>query len=503
MDMDFEACRRAFQTRDARFDGRIFCGVKTTGIYCRPVCPARTPNAANVEFFPSAAAAQEAGYRPCLRCRPEASPDLGAWRGTSNTVSRALALIEAGAMDDGDVDALASRLGVGERQLRRLFRQHLGASPVSVAQTRRVLLAKQLIQETRLPMSEVALASGFGSVRRFNETFLQLFGRPPGELRRSRAAETPAADGIVVRLPYKPPYDWDAIIGFLGGRAIEGVERVEPRRYARTLSIGGRTGVVVVTPRDDDALSAEIRFPDLRALPAVIARVRRVFDLSADPVLIGTHLGQDPALAPLVAARPGLRAPGAWDGFELAVRAILGQQITVSAARRLAVRLVDAYGEPLADPFAASLGLSRVFPRPERLVGEDIAALGMPRARGAALEGLARAVTADGTIFAPRADLETAIASLKALPGVGEWTAQYIALRELREPDAFPQGDVALQRALPHPDGARPTADALLARSETWRPWRAYAAQHLWAADAVQAPSVPVKRKSADDRRAA
>ncbi|RAK66512.1 AlkA N-terminal domain-containing protein [Phenylobacterium kunshanense] len=505
MDMDFEACRRAFATRDPRFDGRIFCAVKSTGIYCRPICPARTPNAANVEFFPSAAAAQEAGYRPCLRCRPEASPDLGAWRGTSNTVSRALALIEAGALDAGDVDALALRLGVGERQLRRLFRQHLGASPVAVAQTRRVLLAKQLIQETRLPMAEVALASGFGSVRRFNETFQQLFGRPPGELRRSRQAETPAADGIRVRLPYKPPYDWDAIIRFLGDRAIPGMERVEPHRYARTLAIDGETGVVIVTPRPDGALQAEVRFPSLKALPAVIARIRRVFDLSADPTLIGAHLSQDPALAPLVASRPGLRAPGAWDGFELAVRAILGQQITVSAARGLAAKLVAAYGEPVDDPAAAELGLTRVFPSPPRLVGQDIAALGMPRARGAALEALARTVAADPAIFTPRADLESAITALKALPGVGEWTAQYIALRELREPDAFPQADVALMRAMADETGVRPTADQLLARSQAWKPWRAYAAQHLWAADPgpAHAGQSNANRTDPDDRRAA
>ena len=499
MDMDFEACRRAFVTRDPRFDGRIFGAVKTTGIYCRPICPARTPKPENMSFYPTAAAAQEAGYRPCLRCRPEASPDLGAWRGTSNTVSRALALIEGGAMDAGDVDALAGRLGVGERQLRRLFRQHLGASPVTVAQTRRVLLAKQLIQETHLPMGEVALASGFGSVRRFNETFQQLFGRPPGELRRSRKADVPAADGLTVRLPYKPPYDWAAMIGFLAARAIPGVERVEPLRYARTLTVDGDQGLVIVTPRKDDALAVEIRFPRLSALPAVIARVRRVFDLSADPALIGAHLSQDPALAPLVAARPGLRAPGAWDGFELAVRAILGQQITVTAARNLAAKLVSTYGSACAEPRAVELGLDRVFPTPERLVGQDIAALGMPGARGAALEGLARRVVADPTIFTPRADLASAISVLKSLPGIGEWTAQYIALRELREPDAFPQADIGLMRAMADGEGQRPTPDQLLDRSQAWRPWRAYAAQHLWTAD----PGLAPKRSKTDDRRAA
>jgi AraC family transcriptional regulator of adaptative response / DNA-3-methyladenine glycosylase II len=507
MDLDFEACRRAFLTRDPRFDGKIFCGVKTTGIYCRPVCPARPPRPENVVFFPSAAAAQEAGFRPCLRCRPEASPDLGAWRGTSNTVSRALALIEAGALDRGDVDGLAARLGVGERQLRRLFGQHLGASPVAVAQTHRVLLAKQLIQETMMPMTEVALASGFGSVRRFNETFQQLFGRPPGALRRSRQpAASAAGAGVTVRLAYRGPYDWKGVIDFLAARAIPGVEAVSENRYARTLAVDGAQGLVIVRPGGGDALEAEIRFPKLKALPAVIARIRRVFDLSADPELIGAHLSQDPALAPLVAARPGLRAPGAWDGFELAVRAVLGQQITVTAARNLAARLAEAFGEAVEDPAAAALGLTRLFPTPERLVGQDIAGLGMPRARGAALEALARTVASDPTIFTPRADLESAIAALSALPGVGEWTAQYIALRELREPDAFPHADVGLMRALADETGQRPRPADLLARAEAWRPWRAYAAQHLWAHDAAQAaagtPTTP-KRSRKDDRRAA
>lgn len=499
MDMDFEACRRAFLTRDARFDGRVFGAVKTTGIYCRPICPARPPKAENMLFYPSAAAAQEAGYRPCLRCRPEASPDLGAWRGTSNTVSRALALIEAGALDSGDIDSLADRLGVGERQLRRLFRQHLGAAPVTVAQTRRVLLAKQLIQETRLPMAEVALAAGFGSVRRFNETFQQLFGRPPGELRRLSGEASAAVAGVTVRLPYRAPYDWEAVISFLAARAIPGVEVVSSARYARTISVDDAKGVVIVTPGAGDFLVAEIRFSELRVLPAVIARIRRVFDLTADPGPIREHLSQDPTLAPLVAARPGLRAPGAWDGFEMAIRAVLGQQITVGAARALASKLVETYGEPLEDPVAEELSLTRVFPKPERLVGQDIAALGMPKARGAALEGLAQAVVAEPAIFSPRGNLDSTIAALSRLPGIGEWTAQYIALRELREPDAFPHSDVGLLRAMTDRDGVRPTPEALLERSRRWRPWRAYAAQHLWAADA-RANS---KGSNNDDRCAA
>jgi AraC family transcriptional regulator of adaptative response / DNA-3-methyladenine glycosylase II len=351
-------------------------------------------------------------------------------------------------------------------------------------------------------MTEVALAAGFGSVRRFNETFQQLYGRPPGALRRSRAAARSAADaGVTVRLAYRAPYDWAAMIGFLAARAIPGVEAASPERYARTIEVEGARGLVVVRPAKGDALEAEIRIPRLQALPAVIARIRRVFDLAADPALIGAQLSQDPALAPLVAARPGLRAPGAWDGFELAVRAILGQQITVAAARNLAARLSQAYGEALDDPAATALGLGRLFPTPERLAGQDIATLGMPAARGAAIAALARTAADDPGLFAPRADLESAIAALCALQGVGEWTAQYIALRALREPDAFPAADIGLQRALATMDGRRPTAAELLARAEAWRPWRAYAAQHLWAADAA-APPIP-KRSRTHDRDAA
>lgn len=495
MDMDDDACYRAFQMRDARFDGRIFCGVRTTGIYCRPVCPARTPKRENMRFFRSAAAAQEAGFRPCLRCRPETSPDLGSWKGTSNTVSRALALIEGGALDEGDVDALASRLGVGERQLRRLFRQHVGASPIAVAQTRRVLLAKQLIHETRMPMAEVALASGFGSVRRFNETFQQLFDRPPGKLRRLGGAEIAAGEGgaVTIRLPYRAPYDWDAMLAFLTARAIPGVESVREGRYARTLVVGEARGVVMIAPGQGDYLDATLRFPRVQAWPAVIARVRRVFDLAADPAVIAAHLSEDPDLAPLVAARPGLRAPGAWDGFELAVRAVLGQQITVHAARMLAGKITAAHGLPLQDEAANLIGLTHFFPTPSQLAQADVEALAMPRARGRALVGLASAAAADTELFGARRSLDEAVAALRALPGIGEWTAQYIAMRALREPDAFPSADIGLMRALEGPDGVRPSAAQLLIRAERWRPWRAYAASHLWAAD----PKNPSEAKHA------
>ncbi|HKT53433.1 MAG TPA: DNA-3-methyladenine glycosylase 2 family protein, partial [Caulobacteraceae bacterium] len=341
MDLDPDACYRALSTRDARFDGRLFVGVKTTGIYCRPICPARTPKRENVRFFPSAAAAREAGFRPCLRCRPETSPESSAWRGTAATVSRALRLIEAGALDQGGAPELATRLGVGERQLRRLFQEHLGASPLAVAQTRRIHLAKQLIHETALPMTEVAMAAGFGSVRRFNETFKALFGRPPAALRRGRGVGV-AADAITVSLAFRPPYNWDVLLAFLGARAIPGIEVVERGVYSRTIGLGDARGILSVRHGPKDRLKVTVRFPRPTALPSIIARVRRVFDLAADPAAIAEDLSGDKGLALLIAARPGLRVPGAWDGFELAVRAILGQQITVTAARGLAGRITRA-----------------------------------------------------------------------------------------------------------------------------------------------------------------
>jgi AraC family transcriptional regulator of adaptative response / DNA-3-methyladenine glycosylase II len=499
MTLDPDACYRALLTRDARFDGRLFVGVTTTGIYCRPVCPARTPKRRNVVFFAAAAAAQEAGFRPCLRCRPESSPDLGAWRGTSNTVARGLALIEAGALDVGDLESLADRLGVGPRQLRRLFRRHLGASPVAVAQTRRVLLAKQLIHETRLPMTEVALASGFSSVRRFNETFQALYGRPPAALRRSGGDSAPAAGGgIRLRLPYRPPFDWDGIADFLGARAVAGVERATKTRYVRAIALDGAAGLMAVSPGPGETLDVTIRFPRLSALPAILSRVRRMFDLSADPAAIGAHLSRDPDLAPRVSARPGLRAPGAWDGFELAVRAILGQQIAVAAATLLASRLAAEFGASLGPDMAGlEAGITHAFPTAERLADADLSRLPMPRARSAALEGLARAAVADPTLFEPRGDLASAVRRLTALPGIGGWTAQYIALRALRDPDAFPAADIGLQRALAGPDGARPTARQLTARAEAWRPWRAYGALHLWTTPATPIPGADHVRPAA------
>jgi AraC family transcriptional regulator of adaptative response / DNA-3-methyladenine glycosylase II len=479
MDLDHDACYRAICLRDARFDGRFFTAVRTTRIYCRPVCPAPTPRSRNVTFFPSAASAQAAGYRPCLRCRPETAPALGPWRGTSNTVSRALALIELGALDEAGIDALAGRVGMGERQLRRLFRQHLGASPVAVAQTRRVLLAKQLIHETQLPMTEVAFAAGFGSIRRFNEAFLSLFGRAPGDLRRASGVEVPAGPQgeITLRLRYCPPYDWPAILEFLRLRAIHGLERVAAGRYTRTVQLGRLQGTIAVQPAAGNALDVTVRFPRLSTLPEIIARLRRVFDLAADPVAISAHLAKDRTLAALVKARPGLRLPGAWDGFELAIRAVLGQQITVTAAVRLAGRLVAAHGTPMAAPDG---DLTRVFPTPEALASVDLTSLGMPRSRAASLSAVAAAAVADPHLFDATAGLDDAVRRLRSIHGVGEWTAQYIALRQLREPDAFPAADVGLLRAMATQEGRAYSPSELLDRSSAWRPWRAYAAQHLW-----------------------
>ncbi len=468
----------------------------STGIYCRPVCPAGPPKLENCRFYPSAAAAQEAGFRPCLRCRPEAAPELGSWRGTSNTVSRGLALIAQGELDgdDASVDALAERLGIGERQLRRLFQQHLGASPITVAQTRRVLFAKQLIHETRLPMAEVALAAGFGSIRRFNETFHQLFRRPPSALRRTLAATLPegtvAATGVTVRLRYRPPYDWPAMLSYLRARAVQGVERVDGATYRRTVLHDGEVGTVeVVHLPDVQCLAVAIRFPNVRALPSIVLCIRRAFDLGADVAGIGAHLARDPLLRPLLAERPGLRAPGGWDGFELAMRAVLGQQVSVDAGRRLAGRLASTCGTRLPTEQSTDAALTLAFPSAAQVASADLRSMGMPGARRQALVALAQAALADPLLFEPLGTAEETVARLRTIRGVGEWTAQYIALRAAREPDAFPASDRGLLRGAERCNGASLSAAELQGRAERWRPWRAYAAQHLWAADGASQSS--------------
>lgn len=403
-------------------------------------------------------------------------------------------MIASGALDDGDVASLADRLEIGERQLRRLFRRHIGATPITVAQTRRVLLAKQLIHQTGLSMIDVALASGFGSVRRFNETFQQLYDRPPSELRRRNHSASAAAE-ISLPLPYRPPYDWTAMVRFLEARAIAGVEVVEKDVYSRVIELGGEFAGIAGSIRVSNApmqcaLRAIVRFGRLDALPTIIARIRRMFDLSAEPAAIASALSSDPLLAPLVAARPGLRMPGGWDPFEIAVRAVLGQQITVKGATQLAGRIVRAIGTLVQGEIDIP-GLTHAFPRPEQFGVKRLSGVGITRARAAAITAIAAAAVADPRLFDPRRDLAAAVARLRKLPGVGEWTAQYIAMRALGESDAFLAGDVALQRGF-NRKGRRPTVTQLLTHAERWRPWRAYAMLHLWnsQADARQTPSI-------------
>jgi AraC family transcriptional regulator of adaptative response / DNA-3-methyladenine glycosylase II len=385
MNLDHDACYRAVSSRDARFDGHIFTGVKTTGIYCRPICPARTPKSSNVVFFSTAAAAQEAGFRSCLRCRPECSPDLAIWRGTSNTVSRGLALIADGALDgdEANVEQLAERLGMGERQLRRLFREHIGASPVTVAQTRRVLFAKQLIAETAMPLAQVALASGFCSVRRFNAVFQKLYGRPPGKFRRAEDAQGSA---LVLTLPFAPPYDFKAMLGALAARADGDIERGENGGWHRRVTIDGASGTVDIRLAEGaaNALQATIRFPDVAALPAIVRRIRRVFDLSADPIMIGRQLADDRLLAPLVRKRPGLRVAGCWDdtpgaadeasydAFEATPRLrsvvsrLTGEQITASDLKGRAERWRPWRAYAAAHLLAAEAGANLAAPRAQK-----------------------------------------------------------------------------------------------------------------------------------------
>ena len=449
MELDPAICDRARLARDARFDGRFYIAVRTTGIYCRPVCPAVSPRRANILFYPTAAAAAEAGYRPCLRCRPEAAPGTPAWEGTSATVRRALRLIGEGALDTGSVDALAAKVGVGPRHLHRLFVEHLGASPVGVAQTRRLHFAKRLLDETQLPMGQVAAASGYGSVRRFNASFLQTYGRAPSQLRRSGRCASAEPDTYCLRLAYRPPYDWEGLTAFLARRALPGVETVDGGVYRRTVRVGGRAGWFQIRHLPEvGSLELTVRHPDATVLYEVTARVRQQFDLGLDPDVVRDALGADPLLAPALARRPGLRIPGAFDLFELLVRAVLGQQVSVAAARTQAARLASAHGEPCPGPG----GLTHLFPTPEAL------------ARGAL------------ALDAPADELQ---ARLERLPGIGPWTAAYALLRGLGEPDAFPEGDLVLRRVA---GGASPlTARALRERAEHWRPWRGYAALLLWS----------------------
>ena len=483
MNLDHEKCHLAVRARDRRFDGVFFTGVMTTGIYCRPVCPAKTPRPGNCRFFRTAAEAESAGFRPCLRCRPELSP--AERNGKQGIVQRALARIRSGECSEQGLGEIAAELKLSERQLRRLFVQELGLPPVAFAQTQKLLFAKRLLQETNLSMTEVAFGAGFGSLRRFNALFRQRYGMKPGDIRR---AQPPAVTSGVVRLrlAYRPPFAWRELLDFLSRRAIEGVESVSGGVYTRAVEIDDHRGWVrAENAAENHEVIATVSISLAPVLMKVLARLRRLFDLDANPAIIAEHLSSDARLAALVKKIPGLRVPGAWDGFELAVRAILGQQVSVQGAGTLAARLAKQFGRPLetGDP-----NVFIISPDPSILASsqpEEIAAIGLPLKRAATVHALACAV-ADGRLrLGPGVDPERAIEELKALSGIGEWTAQYIAMRALHWPDAFPAGDLGLKKACAVKGPVR--ENDLLRMAEAWRPWRSYAAMYLWSSLSVPA----------------
>lgn len=477
--LDTRALDRARDSRDPRFDGKFFIAVTSTRIYCRPICTVRNAKRTNIRYYFSAAAAAEAGYRPCLRCRPEAAPGTAAWQGTSAVVRRGLRLIDEGILDSSSVDDLAGKLGVGPRHLDRLFVQHLGATPIVLAQTRRLHFAKRLLDETSLPIGEIALAAGFGSLRRFNSVFRKTYKRAPRDLRRQTRsdAEIHPEGTVALKLAFRPPYDFERVLAFLRARAIPGVERVDATSYSRTVGTGNGDAIVRVgLMGGEDAL-------DLRATGAVPADLfelsfaaRRVFDTSADPAQIAQAFGSDEILGPLVTSAPGLRIPGAWHPFECAVRATLGQHISVTGARALATLFVERMGTRVESP---APGLTTLFPSPRAILEGDLRGLGLTKGCMAAIRSLAQAVVARQLDFAAATD--EIVAALTQIPGVGQWTAQYVALRALGDPDAFPTSDLILRRMAG--GGKRTLSEAELeSRAEAWRPWRAYAAMHLWDA---------------------
>ncbi|HZW13679.1 MAG TPA: AlkA N-terminal domain-containing protein [Noviherbaspirillum sp.] len=478
--LDPASCYRALAAKDTRFDGVFFTGVKTTGIYCRPVCTVKTPRESSCQFFSSAAAAEAAGFRPCLRCRPELAP----YALQQNLAHAVWQRIAAGALNDGDVERLAREVGLSSRQLRRVLLQHFGVTPVELAQTQRLLFAKKLLQETQLPMTEVAYAAGFGSVRRFNALFAQRYGMAPCAIRRAAPKEGVIGSGtLTLRLAYRPPYHWQRITQYLAGRSIAGVEAVifdaEPA-YLRSVRIGESSGWLRVTHLPQrHQLELEIA-PSLSAvLMPLQARVRSQFDLDANPTVIEAHLCSDSLLSSRIAEQPGLRVPGAFDAFELAVRAVLGQQVSVAGATTLSGRLTRRFGEVVQTPFPQ---VSHHFPLPETIASvdvADIAAIGLPQARARTIQHIAQFAAQGGLQMPPGVTLDEAIARLKTVQGIGDWTAHYIALRALRFPDAFPAGDLGLQKAAAE-KGGRLTEKQLAARASTWSPWRGYAALALW-----------------------
>ena len=475
-----EVFERARLSRDARFDGRFFVGVKTTGIYCRPICPASPPRSENVRFFPSAAAAGEAGFRPCLRCRPECAPGTPAWAGTSTTVQRGLRLIAEGALDEGNVEHLASRLGVTGRHLRRLFTQHVGASPLAVAHTQRLHFAKRLVDQTALPMKEISAAAGYGSVRRFNDTFRQTYGRPPRELRGGHARTAPSRS-LELLLPYREPYGWSQLLAFFAARATPGVESVRNACYRRSIQVGDSSGVMEV--RDvGGSLSLAVRGIATNALFTVVQRVRGMFDTDAPIDEISDTLKVDRELSGWLQENPGVRVPGTWDAWELIVRAVLGQQVSVKAATTFAGRIADRYGEPIAMD-GDSREEWKLFPPPVRLTRARLENLGVIRSRSQTIRDLARAVIRGDIRFDPGQAASDFCRSLTAVRGIGDWTAEYVAMRALKNPDAFPAADLGLLRAFDASAGRRLSPAELQARSLAWRPWRAYAALLIWSSD--------------------
>ncbi len=481
MTLDAAACYRALASRDARFDGRFFTGVTTTGVYCRPICPARTPARGNVRFYGCAAAAEADGFRPCRRCRPDTAPGTPAWQGAPSTVARGLRLIRDGALDDDGIDRFAARLGLSARQVRRLFETHVGAPPTEIAKTRRVHFARALVDDPSMRLTDVAFAAGFQSVRQFNHAFRQTFHAAPRALRRSRTGAAGADEGAIeMRLSFRPPFDPDWLFHLLAGRAAPGVERVEAGVYRRTVAMGDATGWIEVRAVRKPAAARHVLVRASTPLSAhlmrIAAGVRRVFDLDADPATIARVLSADPRLRKAVRARPGLRVPGAWHPWEIAMRAIVGQQVSVEAATTIVGRLVARAGVPVTTPFD---GLTHLFPAPAAVAAADLAGIGMPAARVATLQRFAAGVS-DGRIpLEITGSYEETVRSLCAIEGIGPWTAEYIALRALGEPDAFPAGDLGLRKALGN--GAPASEKDVAAAAEAWRPWRGYAAMYLWS----------------------
>jgi len=484
MGIDDETCYRALAARDARFDGLFFVGVTTTGIYCRPICTARAAGRDRCRFFASPAMAEREGFRPCLRCRPELAPGLAPVDSVKRVAHAAAARIEAGALNDGgSMEKLARDLKLSSRQIRRAIRQEFGVSPIELAQTQRLLLAKQLLAESNLPIIDVAYASGFASVRRFNALFQSHYRLTPSRMRRATGASQ-STGRLQLTLGYRPPLAWDLLLGFLAGRATAGVEWTSERTYYRTASIGSHHGWIKVQPIvGRNALGVELATSLVPVLPEVLTRLKNLFDLSARPDAIATQLAAEPRMKSAVARLPGLRVPGAFDGFEMAVRAILGQRISVRGATTLAGRVAGSFGEVLDTPFPS---LCRLAPTALRLASareSELTALGISAARAGCIKALAQAVASGQIDLQPGLDPESVIPALRELPGIGDWTAQVIAMRALRWPDAFPAGDLGLLRALGATSPRR-----LLDVAAAWRPWRAYAAMYIWQCQNLQEP---------------